>query len=61
MAAVVKCECCDKVVDYKNAMHIRMYRMTSATTYESGSAKEIADVCNDCYSRICYMLNKAVT
>lgn len=58
MAAVVKCESCGKVIEPKDAMHIRAYRMSSATTYYSGDPKLMADVCKDCYTKVRHMLNR---
>jgi hypothetical protein len=51
MAAVVKCECCGKVVSYKEAMHIRTYPLSSATTYRTAECKDAIDVCKECYKK----------
>lgn len=58
MAAVVKCDSCGNCVGYKDAVHIRTYAMDSATTYKSSNIKHTADVCMDCYKKLCVMLGK---
>lgn len=60
MAAVVKCDGCSAVVEYKDATHIRTYKMSSATSYRVNDVKHIAEVCPACNAKICKMLNKAV-
>lgn len=58
MAAVVRCECCGKVVPHTKAAHLRIYPMSSATTYSSGKCLDCADVCNDCHNVIKALLKQ---
>lgn len=58
MAACVLCEHCGKVVDYKKAMHIRTYRLMSATTHNGGTCTDVADVCSDCYKELKHFITK---
>ena len=55
MAAVIKCECCGKVVDYRDAKHVRVHRMNDATHFAS-NALLYCDVCNDCHMKFIDML-----
>lgn len=58
MAAIVKCDSCGDCVKHTEAVHIRMYKMDSATTYRTADVKHTADVCQECYKKLRAMLSK---
>lgn len=58
MATVVRCDSCGKVVSYKDAMHVRTYKLSSPTTYKTGSVTDVADLCKECYKVLKQMLEK---
>lgn len=60
MAAIIKCDCCDAIVPYDKAMHVRFYKMTSATTYNAKKTEEVADMCNTCYKKFKKLLKMEV-
>ena len=58
MAAVVKCECCGKVLCYKDALHIRVHKLGSATTFMN-NPESYADVCKGCGEQIMKLMKQA--
>lgn len=52
MAAAIICECCGKAIKTKDARHVRVYRMNSATSYNSGDCEDYFDICKECYTSI---------
>ena len=57
MAAVVKCDVCGAVVKYQEAVHIRVYNLSSATAYNASHCKYAAEVCSTCEKRLKSFLN----
>ena len=55
MASVIKCDRCghvsDKLIDFK---HIRVYKLTSATTFNTND-KAHFDICEICYENMILM------
>lgn len=60
MAAAVVCDGCKAVIKPREAKHVRIYKLVTATTYDSQSVKDTADVCDACYHKIRQMLNLEV-
>lgn len=60
MAAVVKCDGCGTCVEYKDAMHVRIYPMDSATTFKSSKCSNTGDLCTECYRKLLMLLGKGV-
>lgn len=60
MAAAVVCDCCRAVTTPKDAKHVRIYKLATATTYDPHHVKDTADICDTCYHKIRQMLNLEV-
>ena len=61
MAAAVICDCCGAAVKHQVAKHVRIYALSSATTFDTHKLKDAADVCDTCYHKIRQLLNLEVT
>lgn len=57
MATVIKCDACDAVVKPREAMHVRIYPMDTATTFKSSDCKHAADICVSCEKKLKEFLN----
>lgn len=55
MAAVIKCDACEKTCSVKEAKHIRIHRLTDAEHFDSDTLKHL-DVCPECYDKLCEIL-----
>lgn len=48
MAAIIKCDLCGATVHHTNAMHVRVHKLTDATTFVK-QVEDTFDVCGSCY------------
>lgn len=55
MAAVIKCDACEKTCSTKEAKHIRIYKLKDAEHYDTTAIK-YADVCHECYDKLSALL-----
>ena len=60
MSAVIKCDGCGTVIEYKKATHVRTYKMSSVTSYHSNDVKHVAEICPECNEKLCKLLGKVV-
>ena len=55
MAAVIKCDACEKMCTTKEAKHIRIYKLKDAEHFDPTAYKYL-DVCPECYEKLCELL-----
>lgn len=60
MASAVVCDCCGAVSKHQNAKHVRIYCLSSATTFDPHKLKDNADVCDACWHKLRQMLKLEV-
>ena len=51
MAEAIICDACGVTCKPKEAMHVRMHRLSSATNYQTATVKYY-DICNTCYDNV---------
>lgn len=52
MAGIVKCDKCGAVVPHTKAMHVRLYKLLDATSFDRRRAEHGFDICNACYKKL---------